>query len=71
MPKHWIEENVHSLEDFSVNCACPQFNVRSHRNLNTRHLNYCVKRISSKSIRKESNNVMSAINKVSPWVSLS
>lgn len=54
MPKHWIEENVHSLEDFSVKCACPQFNVKSHRNLNTRHLNDYVKGISSKSIRKES-----------------
>lgn len=43
MPKHWIEENVHSLEDFSVKCACPQFNVKSERNLHTRHFNNYVK----------------------------
>lgn len=50
MPKHWIEEKVYSLEDFGVKSACPQFNVKLHKNPNIRCLNHII-RIS---VRKES-----------------
>lgn len=56
MPKHWIEENVSLLEVFSVKCARPKFNVKSHTNLHIRHLNYyvTVKELVVKALEKES-----------------
>lgn len=60
MPKHWMEEKVYSLEDFSVNCACPNFSVRWHRNLNTRCLNYVkVKELVVKVLEKNQNKGVS------------